>query len=253
MDKNQYIFGLRAVIEAIEAGKEIDKVLLRKDMGGELARELIALIRTRDIPCQRVPVEKLNRITMKNHQGAIALLSPVTYWHLDELVPRLFEEGTVPFIIVLDGVTDTRNFGAIARTAECAGADAIVIPRRDSVSVTPDAVKTSAGALLHLPVCREHSTASAIRYLKECGIRVLGATEKGTEDYTRVDMTVPLAIVMGAEDTGLSEESLRLCDKLAGIPMIGRIASLNVSVAAGIFIYEAVRQRLQSGMDAPAR
>ena len=248
MDKSQYVFGLRAVIEAIEAGRDIDKVLIRKDMGGDLARELASKISEYGVPSQRVPLERLNRITMKNHQGAIALLSPVTYYRLDQIVPELFDRGSTPLIVLLDGVTDTRNFGAIARTAECAGVDAIVIPERGSATVTPDAVKTSAGALLHIPVCRERSLADAVRYLKQCGIRVIGASEKSGRQFTDEDMTVPTAIVMGAEDTGLSSEVSRLCDSLAGIPIVGHIASRNVSVAAGVMIYEAVRQRLDGGM-----
>lgn len=247
--KSEYIFGLRAVIEAIEAGKDIDKVLLRKDLAGsDLSRELISKIREHGIVTQYVPLEKLNRITMKNHQGAIALLSVVTYHSLGQMVPTLYEEGMLPFILLLDGITDNRNFGAIARTAECAGVDAIVIPERHSVSVNADAVKTSAGALLHIPVCRERSIASAIRYLKDSGLKVVGATEKGTESYTEADFTGPVAIVMGAEDTGISDEALRLCDTLAAIPVIGSIGSLNVSVAAGVMMYEAVRQRLRAGL-----
>lgn len=248
MDKNQYIYGIRAVIEAIEAGRDIDKVLIRKDMGGDLARELQAKLREYDIPSQRVPVEKLNRITMKNHQGAIALLSPVSYYHIDQILPAIFDDGSVPFILVLDGITDTRNFGAIARTAECAGVDTIVIAEKGSAGVTPDAVKTSAGALLHIPICRERSIADAVKYLRQSGVRVVGASEKGDEPYTAQDMTVPTAIVMGAEDVGISPEVLRGCDALASIPILGNISSLNVSVAAGVMIYEGVRQRLNDGM-----
>lgn len=247
--KTEYIFGLRAVIEAIDAGKEIDKVLIRKDLaGGELSHELMERIKQNGIVMQRVPLEKLNRITMKNHQGAIALLSMVSYHSLSQIVPSLYEEGMLPFILLLDGITDTRNFGAIARTAECAGVDAIVIPERHSVSVNADAVKTSAGALLHIPVCRERSIASALRFLKESGLQVVGATEKGNRPYTDADFTGPVAIVMGAEDTGISDECLRLCDSLAAIPVIGSIGSLNVSVAAGVMMYEAVRQRLAEGI-----
>ena len=247
--KSEYIFGLRAVIEAIEASKEIDKILLRKDLaGGDLSRELQEKVRAAGVPLQRVPVEKLNRITTKNHQGVIALLSQVTYFSLSQLVPTLYEEGRLPLILLLDGITDTRNFGAIARTAECAGVDAIVIPERHSVSVNADAVKTSAGALLHIPVCREHSIASALRYLKDSGLTVAGASEKVDLSYTKVDFTAPIAIVMGAEDTGISDEVLRLCDCRASIPVVGAIGSLNVSVAAAVIMYEAVRQRLQAGM-----
>jgi len=172
------------------------------------------------------------------------LLSPVSYYRLDEIVPRIYEEGRVPFIMVLDGVTDTRNFGAIARTAECAGVDTIVIPERNSVSVNADAVKTSAGALLHIPVCRETSVKDAVRFLKESGLSIIAATEKGAEDYTHCDFTVPCAIVLGAEDTGISPDVLRQCDNLARIPILGNIGSLNVSVAGGVLMYEAVRQRM---------
>lgn len=243
MDKTDYIFGHRAIIEAIEAGKDIDKVLLRKDLGGELAKELSLKIKEYGIVSQKVPVEKLNRITRKNHQGAIALMSAVSYDSLDALVPRLYEEARTPFLIVLDGVTDTRNFGAIARSALCAGADAVVIPRRGSAGATPDAMKTSAGALVHLPVCRERDILSAVRFLHDNGYRIVAATEKGATDYTKVDYTVPVAIVMGAEETGISPEVLRNCDDLAAIPIKGEVGSLNVSVAAGVMMYEVVRQR----------
>lgn len=245
MDKNDYIFGIRAVIEAIEAGRSIDKVLVRRDFTGDLAHELYARIKEYDIVMQRVPVEKLNRITMKNHQGAIALLSPIEYQRLENLVPLFYEEGRNPLVVVLDGITDTRNFGAIGRTAACAGVDAIVIPERNSVSVTPDAVKTSAGGLFHVPICRERDILSAVRFLKDNGYHIVGATEKGASIYTKADYTVPVAIVMGSEDLGISDEVIRVCDELAAIPIVGKIESLNVSVAAGIMIYEAIRQRME--------
>lgn len=249
MEKSDYIFGLRAIIEAIESGKNIDKVMLRKDLaGGELSRELLSKIKEYGVVSQRVPVERLNRITMKNHQGAIAILSPVAYSRLSDLVPLFYEEGRTPLVLVLDGITDTRNFGAIGRTADCTGVDAIVIPSRNSVTVTPDAVKTSAGGLFYVPVCREHDTIEAVKFLKINGYRIVGATEKGNENYTEADYTVPVAIVMGSEDRGISDEVLRLCDDLASIPILGNIESLNVSVAAGVMLYEAVRQRLSSGM-----
>lgn len=243
MEKSDYIFGIRAVIEAVEAGRSIDKVLVRRDLGGDLGRELMDKLREYEVVAQKVPQEKLNRITMKNHQGAIALLSPIDYSRLEHLVPLFYEEGRNPLVVVLDGITDTRNFGAIGRTAACAGVDAIVIPERNSVSVTPDAVKTSAGGLFHVPVCREKDTLSAVRFLKENGYRIVGATEKGASPYTDADYRVPVAIVMGSEDTGISDGVLRICDDLAAIPIVGKIESLNVSVAAGIMIYEALRQR----------
>lgn len=240
---SDYIFGIRAVIEAVESGKSIDKVLIRKDLGGDLARGLFAKLRECDVLTQRVPQERLNRITMKNHQGVIALMSPVIYHKLENLLPTLYEEGENPFMIVLDGLTDTRNFGAIGRTADCSGVNGIVIPERNSVSVTADAVKTSAGGLFYVPVCRERDIIAAVRMLKESGVKVVAATEKAARDYTEIDYTVPVAIVMGSEDVGISDGVLRLCDELVGIPMLGNIGSLNVSVAAGVMMYEVVRQR----------
>ncbi|MFG6427915.1 23S rRNA (guanosine(2251)-2'-O)-methyltransferase RlmB [Lepagella muris] len=247
MEKNDYIFGIRAILEAIESGKTIDKVLIRRDLGGELAKELLDKVREYDIVVQRVPLERLNRITMKNHQGAIAQLSPVGYHRLDNIIPQLYEDGKIPFALVLDGVTDARNFGAIARSADCAGVDFIVVPERGSASVTSDAVKASAGALFYVPVCRERDTLTAVKKLKENGYLVVGASEKGAQSYIDADYTVPVAIVMGSEDTGISPEVLRQCDRLAAIPILGNIGSLNVSVAAGVILYEAVRQRLASG------
>lgn len=246
MNKNEIIFGIRAIIEAIQAGKEVDKVLVKIGLDGELAKELFQLLREYNIPVQRVPMERLNRITRKNHQGVIAFISAVTYQKLENIVPSLYEAGRVPFIVVLDGITDVRNFGAIARTCECAGVDAIVIPEKGSVTVNADAVKTSAGALLHLPVCREKTVNEALRFLHDSGFKLIAATEKASENYTSSsDYIDPCAIVMGAEDTGISNENLRICDSLVAIPQFGEIGSLNVSVAAGILIYEGVRQRMQ--------
>lgn len=245
MEKNEMIFGIRAVIEAVEAGKDIDKILVKKDLQSDLAQELFAAVRGRNIVVQKVPVEKINRMSRKNHQGVLAFISAITYQHLDDIVPGLYEEGKNPFIILLDGITDVRNFGAIARTCECAGVNAIVIPERGSVSVNADAVKTSAGALLHLPVCRESSVFEAVRFLKNSGFRIIAASEKAVVNYTNIDYTVPVAIVMGAEDTGVSKEVLRLCDDMVALPQMGVIGSLNVSVAAGVMMYEVVRQRMR--------
>lgn len=248
MEKSEYIFGIRAVIEAIEAGKDIDRVLVKKDLNSETAVRLYHVVKEHGIPLQRVPVEKLNRITRKNHQGVIASFSAVTYYSLDNVLPELFEKGALPFIVVLDGITDVRNFGAIARTCECAGVDAIVIAERNSVSVNADAVKTSAGALLHIPVCREKNIVSAVKTLKESGCVVIGANEKAAVNYTTIDYTTPIALVLGAEDTGISTDVLRICDSFAAIPEFGNINSLNVSVAGGILIYEVVRQRINANI-----
>lgn len=242
---NGTIFGIRAVIEAIEAGKEIDKLLIKKDLQGDLSKELFNALKGRGIPVQRVPVERLNRITRKNHQGVIAFTTEITYQHVEDIVPTMFEEGRNPFFILLDGITDVRNFGAIARTAECAAADAIIIPMHNSVSATADAVKTSAGALHTIPVCREGRIDNTIRFLKECGFRIVGATEKGETSYTQGTYTGPVCLIMGAEDTGIPAEHLSMCDEWVRIPILGKIESLNVSVAAGILIYEIVKQRLE--------
>lgn len=249
MEKSDYIYGIRAVMEAIEAGKEIDKIFIAKDLQGDLAAQLIGLARKMHIVMQRVPVERINRITRKNHQGVLAMMSAITYHRLDHLVPELYEAGLLPFIVVLDGITDVRNFGAIARTCECAGVDAIVIPEHGSVSVGGDAIKTSAGALHRIPVCRVGSTAWAAKFLKENGYNVVAVTEKSEISYVQGDYTTPVALVMGAEDTGISEATLEQCDTKVGIPMFGNIGSLNVSVAAGVMIYEVVRQRLQANLE----
>ena len=249
IDKSQVVFGIRAVIEAIESGKQVDKVLMKKDLGGELARELLSVTREYNVPVQRVPVERINKVTRKNHQGVIAFMAAVDYYHVDDIVPALYDEGINPLVVVLDGVTDVRNFGAIARTCECAGVNFIVIPEHNSVSVNADAVKTSAGALNYLPVCRERNLVKAVQYLRDSGFKVMGASEKTDLNYTKADFTGPVAIVLGAEDTGISTDVLKLCDTLVAIPEFGQINSLNVSVAGGIMIYEVVRQRLNDGQN----
>lgn len=249
IDKSQVVFGIRAVIEAIESGKQVDKVLMKKDLGGKLARELLSVTREYNVPVQRVPVERINKVTRKNHQGVIAFMAAVDYYHVDDIVPALYDEGINPLVVVLDGVTDVRNFGAIARTCECAGVNCIVIPERNSVSVNADAVKTSAGALNYLPVCRERNLVKAVQYLRDSGFKVMGASEKTDLNYTKADFTGPVAIVLGAEDTGISTDVLKLCDTLVAIPEFGQINSLNVSVAGGIMIYEVVRQRLNDGQN----
>lgn len=249
IDKSQVVFGIRAVIEAIESGKQVDKVLMKKDLGSELARELLSVTREYNVPVQRVPVERINKVTRKNHQGVIAFMAAVDYYHVDDIVPALYDEGINPLVVVLDGVTDVRNFGAIARTCECAGVNCIVIPECNSVSVNADAVKTSAGALNYLPVCRERNLVKAVQYLRDSGFKVMGASEKTDLNYTKADFTGPVAIVLGAEDTGISTDVLKLCDTLVAIPEFGQINSLNVSVAGGIMIYEVVRQRLNDGQN----
>lgn len=241
------IFGMHAVIEAIEAGTTIDKIFMKNDLTGDLAKELQAKASEMGLFIQRVPVEKLNRLTRKAHQGVVAFISPVPYYKVEQILPLLFEEGKTPFFLILDGITDTRNFGALARTADCSGVDAIVIPERGSATVTPEAVKTSAGSLFHIPVCRQRNLTECVRYLKMSGVKVVGASEKAAENYTEIDYSCPVAVVMGAEDVGISDSVLTLCDELASIPMLGNVESLNVSVAGGVMMYEVVRQRIAGG------
>lgn len=241
--EKEMIFGLRAVIEAIDAGKELDKVLIRRDMSSALAKELLGKLEGTSTTIQRVPQEKLSQFTDKNHQGVIAFISPISFYKLEEIIPSLYEQGKVPFVVILDGITDMRNFGAIARTCACAGVDAVVIPARGGVAINGDAIKTSAGALHSLPVCKVGQMQDAIRFLIESGLQVVAATEHADKNYTQADMRGPLAIIMGSEDMGIYEENLKLCSQKVRIPMSGAIESLNVSVAAGIMIYEAIRQR----------
>lgn len=241
--QEDFLFGTRAVIEALKAGKPVDRILLKSGMQNELFGELYQLIKELQIPFQYVPVEKLNRVTRKNHQGVIALISPVEFFRLEDVLPVIFEKGEEPLILILDQVTDVRNFGAIVRSAECAGVHAVVIPEKGSARIGGDAVKTSAGALHLVPVCRERDLVATVGYLQQSGIRVIAATEKTKDLYSSIDLSGPLAIIMGSEDEGISTALLRKADQLASIPIKGKIASLNVSVAASLMVYEAVRQR----------
>lgn len=246
-----FIFGIRPVIEALQAATSLDTIYVKKDLGSDLAGELLEAARQAGVPIKRVPVERLNRLTRKNHQGVVAMVAAVTYYKVDQVVPMLYDNGDNPLLVVLDGVTDVRNFGALARTADCAGVSALVIPERDSVSVNADAVKTSAGALNYVPVCRERNLVKALRYLRDSGIKIVGTGGSNAVPHTEVDLTGPVAIVLGAEDCGVSDEVLALCDACIAIPEFGHINSLNVSVAGGILMYEAVRQRLADGQAAP--
>ncbi|WP_277086112.1 23S rRNA (guanosine(2251)-2'-O)-methyltransferase RlmB [Porphyromonas catoniae] len=242
MGKPNLIFGMHPLLEALEAGREIDKILLKRGLRSEEVSRITALARERTIPLQIVPEERLTRLTRKQHQGVIAFISEIEYTPLETLIPMLYEAGRSPFVLLLDGLTDVRNFGAIARTAECAGVDALIIPERGSVTVTADAIKTSAGALHRLPVCRVSSIMSAVSLLQASGLKIVAASEKARDVYTETELRLPLGLVLGAEDEGVSEEVLRRADHIVRIPQVGAIGSLNVSVAAGILIYEIVRQ-----------
>ena len=242
MGKNNLIFGIHPLIEALEAGREIDKILLKRGLRSSEVSHIMDVAKERTIPVQIVPEERLTRLTRKQHQGVIAFISEIEYTQLDQLIPMLYEEGRSPFVVLLDGLTDVRNFGAIARTAECAGVDAIIIPERGSVSVTADAVKTSAGALHRIPVCRVSSIQAAVTLLQENGIQIVAASEKAADIYTERELSLPLGLVLRAEYHGVSQDVLRRADKIVRIPQVGAIGSLNVSVAGGILIYEVVRQ-----------
>jgi 23S rRNA (guanosine2251-2'-O)-methyltransferase len=238
-----FIFGTRAVMEAIHAGKEIDKILVEKEADNELIKELLHLAKSERIPVVRVPEAKLNRITRKNHQGVVAHMSAIEYASLDNVVDECYSKGVAPLILVLDRITDVRNFGAIARTAECAGVHAIVIPEKGSAQINSDAVKTSAGALNHLPVARVKNLYYIVKDLKKMGLNVVAVTEKTDKLMYDTDFTSPTVLVLGSEEDGISPELMGLSDESIKIPMAGNIESLNVSVSAGVVIYEAIRQR----------
>lgn len=245
-EKENYIFGTRPVIEALKSGRDLEKILIQRGLRSESYAELMSLLKESSVPYQYVPAPKLHRITRKNHQGIIAFVSEVTYQRIEDVLPMIFERGEVPFILVLDRITDVRNFGAIARSAECAGIHAIIIPQKGGAQLNADAVKTSAGALHTIPVCREENLEVALKYMKESGLKIISASEKGRRDYFEVVMLEPLAILMGSEEDGVSDSLLRLSDDIVKIPLKGSINSLNVSVASGILLFEAVKQRDQS-------
>ncbi len=243
MEKSDMIYGTRAVIEAILAGKNIDKVMIQTGLTNDLVKELIAVARNNNVAITFVPPEKLKRLSAKNHQGVICLLSSVSFASLDNLISAAYDEGREPFFLLLDRVTDVRNFGAIVRTAECAGLDGIVIAEKGNVPITSDAMKTSAGALNHLPICREKDMKKTLQLLRDNGIRLIACTEKTEKSMYSLTLTGPIALILGSEEDGISDTFLREADELVRIPLKGKIGSLNVSVAAGIAMYEIVRQR----------
>ena len=242
-EEKNYIFGIRAIIEAVEAGKTIDKLFIQKGLHNDLFAELWKLVREKRINYKHVPLEKINRLTRKNHQGVFAFISPIDFHNIEDVIPKLYEEGKNPLVLVLDRITDVRNFGAIARTAECAGVDTILIPEQNAAAINADAIKTSAGALHKVTVCRTWNLKLALQFMKESGIQLIGCTEKTQDNMYKPNYTTPTAIIIGSEEDGVSTEFLKMCDARAKIPMNGKIASLNVSVATGVILYEAIRQR----------
>ena len=240
---NNLIFGIRPVVEAIEAGREIEKLYIRKGAEGQLMTELRDLCLRHRVHVQEVPVEKLNRLVRGNHQGVVAQIAAIAYVQLDDILERVPDDET-PLVVVFDGVTDVRNFGAIARSAECAGAHGLIAPLKNSAPVNAEAIRASAGALTTIPVCRVGSIRNTIKTLQAEGFQVFAATEKSRKLLYDADLRRPTALVMGAEETGISKEVLKLCDERLAIPLIGRIESLNVSAAAAVMLFEVVRQRI---------
>ncbi len=241
--KQEIIYGLRPVIEAVTSGKEAEKVFIQKGLRSENFTELMRLLKERSIPYQFVPVEKLNRLTRKNHQGIVAYISPVVFFRIEDILPGIYERGRMPFVVVLDRITDVRNFGAILRTAECAGADAVIIPSKNSAQLNSGTVKSSAGAIFKVPICRSDNLKTTLGFLQQSGLKIVAATEKADQTCFEADFTGPLALLLGSEGEGISGEYLKKADMKVRIPMLGEIMSLNVSVAAGVLMYEAVRQR----------
>lgn len=243
MSNDSHIFGIRTVLEALQSGKNIDKIWIQKGLQGSLFKELLSVLKSHQLTPNYVPAEKLNRMTSKNHQGVIASISPVTYWDLADLVEVAFQKSNTPIFLLLDHVSDVRNFGAIARTAECTGVSGIIVPRQGSAAINADAIKTSAGALFSVPVCKVDHLNDAAFFLQSSGVKIIAATEKTSTELHQVDMTSPIALVMGSEDKGISASLLKICDEKARLPMLGTIGSLNVSVACAVFLYEIIRQR----------
>lgn len=240
---NDLIFGIHSVLEYLQEVKPVDQVLIKKNSDNEKIREIIYLCRKQGITVKSVPPEKLDRITRKNHQGVIAFASPIEFSDIKSIIPKLYEEGKNPLIVILDEITDVRNFGAIVRSCECFGVDAVVIPHKGAAKINSEAAKTSAGAIFKIPVCKTHSLPDVISFLKESGLLVFGITEKSKTTVFNEDFSVPTAIILGNEETGIDAKILEFCTNKLAIPMTGTISSLNVSVAAGICLYEIAKQR----------
>ncbi|QBA64873.1 23S rRNA (guanosine(2251)-2'-O)-methyltransferase RlmB [Muriicola soli] len=244
MSKNTQIYGIRAVIEAIQANEPIDKVYIQKGLKGSLSKELENLVRKAGIPASFVPLEKINKLSQNNHQGVVATISPISFETMESLVDQVLETKDNPLFLLLDGISDVRNLGAIIRTAECSGVNGIIIPKKGSAPITGDTVKTSAGAVFNIPLAKTDHIKDAVFYLKASGVLVVAATEKTNHLLYDLDLKGPTAIIMGAEDTGISPSILKESDHVAKLPLMGGIGSLNVSVACGIFLFEVVRQRM---------
>jgi len=244
MEKENIIFGIRAVIEAINSGVEVDKVFIQKEAQGNLMKELFVALKKNNISFNYVPVEKLNRYTVNNHQGIVATIAPIKFYSIEKLLEEVTEKTEKPLFLVLDGISDARNFGAIIRTAECTGVNGIIISKTGAAPVNGDTVKTSAGAVFNIPICKVDHVKDAVFYLQSSDIALVAATEKTEDTIYDMDFNRAVAIIMGSEDKGINPSVLKIVDNKAKLPMFGTISSLNVSVACGAFLYEAIRQRL---------
>ncbi|MBC7607049.1 MAG: 23S rRNA (guanosine(2251)-2'-O)-methyltransferase RlmB [Burkholderiales bacterium] len=248
MEKEHQIFGIRAIIEAIQSGKAVDKVFIQKEISSELMKDLMKVMKRANVNFSYVPVEKLNRLTPNNHQGAVASISPIAFYDLEDLVGTVLASGKMPLFLILDQISDARNFGAIIRTAECTGVDGIIVQKSGSAPVNGDTVKTSAGAVFNIPICKVEHIKDAIFFLQGSGIKILAATEKTEQTIYNASLNEPLAIVMGSEDRGINPSVLKIVEDKAKLPLYGTIGSLNVSVACGAFLYETLRQRSQASL-----
>ena len=243
MEKNTEIYGIRAVIEAINSSKDIDKVFIQTGLKGKLIGQLESLIRKNKINFSYVPTQKLDRLSKKNHQGVIARIAPIKFYTIDNF-SEVLEKSNNPFVLILDQINDVRNFGAIIRTAEISGVDGIIIQNSSSAPVNSDTIKTSAGAIFNIPICKVNHIKDAIYHLQSMNISIISASEKSEKNIYDVDLKVPIAIIMGSEQKGINKSVINLSNESVKLPMYGKIESLNVSVACGIFLYEVVRQRI---------
>ena len=234
MKNKEAIFGIRPIIEVIKSGKTIDKLFIQKGLHNESFTILWKLVRENRINYKHVPVEKMNRLTKKNHQGVFAFISPIDFYNIEDVIPNLYEEGKSPLILILDRITDVRNFGAIARTAECSNVDCIIVPEQNSAAINSDAMKTSSGALNNIKICRTWNLKMTLQMLKDSGIQIVSCTEKTNNKIYSVNYQIPTAIILGSEENGISSEFLKFSDEKVKIPILGNIESLNVSVACGV-------------------
>ena len=245
MKNNDIVFGTRPVLEAINSGKTLEKLFIQKNLKKEILEKIKSKLSNKKINISYVPKEKLNRITKKNHQGIICYISPISYQPIEEIIQRVFEKGKDPFVIILDRITDTRNFGAISRVADASGVDAIIIPEKESAIITSDSIKTSAGAINYIPICKVKSLRSTANFLKESGLKLVSCTEKGDKKFYDADLTTPCCIILGSEKDGISNSLMDISDERLNIPMKGNVESLNVSSSASVILFEVVRQRFR--------